>query len=57
MTKKSAGCTRAQFVEEFKATNNLITDAQAIDIYNVLDAVQVLIAIPVGKRIVVKKDS
>jgi|GEM_PF-2064368 len=57
MTKKSAGCSRAQFIEELQAANNLITDAQAIEVYNVLDAVQVLIAIPVGKRIVVQKDS
>jgi len=57
MTKKSAGRSRAQFIEELQAANNLITDAQAIDVYNVLDAVQVLLAIPLGKRIVVKKDN
>lgn len=55
MTKESGGPTRAAVVEQIMATNNSITEAQAIEIYNVLDAVQALLAIPKGKRIVVNK--
>jgi hypothetical protein len=55
MSQESADRSRALFVEGLQAANNSITDAQAIDVYNVLDAVQALLAIPKGGRIVVNK--
>lgn len=55
MSKESGGRTRAAVVEQLMAVNNLLTEAEAIEIYNVLDAMQALLAVPDGQRIVVNK--
>lgn len=55
MSKESADRSRAAIIRELQSVNNFITEAQASEIYNVLDAMQVLLAIPEGQRIVVDK--
>jgi hypothetical protein len=56
MFKESADCDRAAFIQRLQAANNSITEAQAVEFYNVLDAVQALLATPMGQRIVVNKN-
>ena len=55
MSKEPADRVRAAFIEQLRSANNSITEAQAIEVYNVLDAVQALLAVPRGQRIVVNK--
>jgi hypothetical protein len=55
MIKESADQRKTTFIEDLQSANNSITVAQASDIFNVLDAVQVLLAIPKGQRITVNK--
>ncbi len=47
---------RAAFVSELLAANNRITEEVATDVYNVLDAIQVLLTVPKGQRIVINKE-
>ena len=55
MRNQSNDRHRSAFVEQVKAINNLITDKQANDMYNVRDAVRALLAFRLGERIVIDK--
>ena len=53
--KEDCGRHRDAFVKHLQSLNNSITESQAVEFYNVLDAVQALLAIPRGQRIVIDK--
>ena len=55
MSKENPERDRAVFVDELQAANNQIPEQMALEVYNVLDTIQVLLAIPKGQRIVVSK--
>ena len=46
---------QAVFIQQLQAVNSSITENVARDAYNVLDAIQVLLALPKGERIVINK--
>lgn len=48
-------CGRAAFVERLQAEDKTITDELGTEIYNALDAVLALLAIPRGQRIIINK--
>lgn len=48
-------CGRAAFIKRLQAEDKTITDDLGIEIYNALDAVLALLAIPQGQRIVINK--
>jgi hypothetical protein len=55
MANQRSDRQRAAFIEQVQAVNNLITDKQASDLYNVRDAVQALLAFRLGERIIIDK--
>ena len=55
MANQSSDRKKADFIKQIQAVNNLITDAQAADVYNVRDAVHALLAFRLGERIIIDK--
>jgi hypothetical protein len=48
-------CGRAAFIKRLQAEDKMITAEMGIEIYNALDAVLALLAIPEGQRIIINK--
>ena len=55
MANQSNDRRKAAFIQQIKTVNNLLTDSQAAEMYNVRDAVQALLAFRLGERIVIDK--
>ena len=55
MANQSSDRKKVDFIKQIQAVNNLITDKQASDIYNVRDAVHALHAFRLGERIIIDK--
>lgn len=55
MTKEESCTERADVIAAILSANSLIDEAQATEVYNILDAARILLAIPRGQRIVVSK--
>jgi hypothetical protein len=55
MAHQSSDREMAEFIKQIRAANNLITEQHAIELYNVRDAVQALLALRPGERIIIDK--